>query len=219
MKHLFLTSSVQSVASNLATKLNLASKNSLVFITTASEPKEESGDLQWQEDDRQSLVDAGFQVSNYTITGKTKEALIHDLSTFDYIYLSGGDTFYLLDQSQKTGFIDVIRDFVNNKGKTYIGTSAGSIITGLACPDYLLNNSVMKDISSKFGYGFVPFVILPHWGSAAFREKYLDTRLALAYKEDQYPLVTLTDSQYIHIQDDRMIFVDVSKKIGVKGKK
>lgn len=215
MPHLFLTSSVSLVARDLVKKLDLSSRNSLVFITTASEPKEEQGDLQWQDDDRQSLIDAGFVVTDYTITGKTKETLIKDLEPFDYIYLSGGDTFYLLDQSQKTGFIDVIRDLINNKGKTYIGTSAGSIITGFACPDYLLSNSVMKDIANKFGYGFVPFVILPHWGSEDFREKYLGTRLALAYTENQYPLITLTDSQYIHIQDGQMTFVDVSKKMSL----
>ncbi len=213
MKHLILTSSVASVAHDIANKLDLSSKNSLVFITTPAEPKEEQGDLQWLADDRQSLVDAGFQVTDYTITGKTKDELIRDLQHFDYIYMSGGDTFYLLHQSQQTGFIDVIRDFINNKGKTYIGTSAGSIITGFACPDYLLSNSVMKDVDNKFGYGFVPFIILPHWGSEHFRKKYLGSRLKLAYKEDQYPLVTLTDSQYIHIQDDRMQFVDVKRDV------
>lgn len=212
MKHLFLTSSVGSVAHDIARKLDLSSHNTLVFITTPTEPKEEQGDLQWLADDRQSLVDAGFQVTDYTITGKTKTELLRDLQRYDYIYMSGGDTFYLLHQSQQTGFIDVVRDFILKQGKTYIGTSAGSIITGTACPDYLLSYSVMRDgVENKFGYGFVPFIILPHWGSEYFREKYLGSRLNLAYKDDQYPLVALTDSQYIHIQDDRMTFVDVKR--------
>lgn len=212
MKHLFLTSSVDSVAHDIAQKLDLSSHNALVFITTPAEPKEEKGGMQWLADDRQSLVDAGFQVTDYTITGKTKEVLFRDLDQYDYIYVSGGDTFYMLHHSQQTGFIDLIRDFVNNKDKTYIGTSAGSIITGVACPDYLLSNSAMKDVENKFGYGFVPFVILPHWGSEHFRERYLGSRLELAYKEDQYPMITLTDSQYIHVQDDQVEFVDVNRK-------
>lgn len=212
MKHLFLTSSVDSVAHDIAQKLDLSSHNALVFITTPAEPKEEKGDMQWLADDRQSLVDAGFQVTDYTITGKTKPELSRDLDRYDYIYVSGGDTFYMLHHSQQTGFIDLIRDFVINKGKTYIGTSAGSIITGVACPDYLLSNSAMKNVENKFGYGFVPFIILPHWGSEHFRERYLGSRLELAYKEDQYPMITLTDSQYIHVQDDRVEFVDVNRK-------
>lgn len=211
MKHLFLTSSVQSVAHDIAKKLDLSSGNTLVFITTPVEPKEEQGDLQWLADDRQSLVDAGFQVTDYTITGKTKNELLRDLDRYDYIYMSGGDTFYLLYQSQQTGFIDVVHDLILKQNKTYIGTSAGSIITGVSCPDYLLSNSAMKNVDNKFGYGFVPFIILPHWGSVHFRKKYLGSRLELAYKEDQYPLVALTDSQYIHVQDDRMTFVDVKR--------
>jgi len=210
MKHLFLTSSVQSVAHHIATKLDLSSKNALVFITTPAEPKEEHSDMQWQIDDRQSLVDAGFLVTDYTITGKTKSELIQDLHQYDYIYVSGGDTFYMLHQSQQTGFIDVVRDLVLKQNKTYISTSAGSIIAGYTCPDYLLSNSAMKDVANKFGYGFVPWIFLPHWGSKSFREKYM-MRLELAYTIDQYPLVALTDDQYIHVQDDRIEFVDVKK--------
>ena len=178
-----------------------------MFIDTAAEPEE--GDKEWLKNDRKALVDAGFEVTDYTITGKTKEELESYLSKFDYIYLSGGNTVYLLQQSQKTGFISVIRDLVNNKGKTYIGTSAGSIITGTKVPDYLFDESKDIKLEDLSGYGFVNFTILPHWGSEDFREKYLDKRLEKAFKKDQVPLLLLTDNQYVHVKNDHLEIVNI----------
>jgi len=209
MKTLFLTSSVNFVAHDIAKKLDLSSKNKLVFITTAAEPK--TGDKTWLSNDRQSLVDVGFDVSDYTISGKNLDQLKNDLMDYDFIYLSGGDTWYLLNQSKKSGFFILIQDLVNKKGKTYIGTSAGSIITGPKCPDYLLPDKEILETEKQKGYGFIPFIILPHWGSDSFRKKYLGGRLEIAYKNDQFPLVTLTDNQYIYINGNKYEFVDVSK--------
>lgn len=207
MKQLFLTSSVHTVAHDVVKRVDLSLGNKLVFIITASEV--EDGDKTWLANDRQSLVDAGFAVTDYTITGKTKEQLAKDLEVFDYLYLSGGNTLYLLQQSQKTGFFSLIQDLVNNKGKTYIGTSAGSIIAGEKCPDYLLENNETLEIENMDGYGFVNFTILPHWGSEVFKEKYLSQRLAIAYRTNQVPLLLLTDNQYVHVQGDQVEIIDL----------
>ncbi len=210
MKKIFLTSSVHAVAHDIAKKVDLSKGNKLVFIDTAAEVKK--GDKTWLKNDRRALVTAGFDVSDYTISNKTKSQLEKDLTTFDYIYLSGGSTFYLLQQSQKSGFVAVVKDLVLRKGKTYIGTSAGSIIAGKKCPDYLLGNEEILELENHNGYGFVNFTILPHWGSKDFRERYLGSRLEIAYKKDQVPLLLLTDTQYVHIQDEWAEIVDVSKR-------
>lgn len=207
MKNLFLTSSVHAVAHDIGKRLDLSIRNRLVFIMTAAEL--ETGDTTWLKNDRQALVDAGFKVTDYTITGKTLSQLKNDLQIYDFIYLSGGNTPYLLEQSQKSGFLSLVKDFVYKEGKTYIGTSAGSIITGPKCPDYLLDKR--SDIKNREGYGFVDFIILPHWGSKEFRERYLKSRMKIAYQRNQFPLVTLTDNQYIHIQGNEYEFVDVSR--------
>ena len=210
MKTLFLTSSVNAVAHDIAKKLDLSSKNKLVFITTAAEP--ESGDKSWLENDRKSLVDAGFDVSDYTITGKNGDQIEKDLVDYDFIYMSGGNTFYLLQQSNKSGFTELIKKFVYEIGKTYIGTSAGSIITGPKCPDYLLDEDEVLASEKQKGYELVNFTIVPHWGSSYFKELYLQGRLEIAYKIDQVPLLILTDNQYVWIRDDKIEIVDVTKQ-------
>lgn len=208
MKQLFLTSSVHAVARHIGKQLDLTSNNKLVFITTAVEP--EKGEKEWLKNDRQALVDAGFDVTDYTITGKNVVQLKQDLKEFQYIYLSGGNTLYLLHQSQKSGFITLVKDLINKEGKIYIGTSAGSIITGPKCPDYLLSTEEVIEIENQRGYEFVNFTILPHWGSENFREKYLTNRLQIAYKKDQVPLLLLTDNQYVHVLGDKFEIIDVT---------
>ena len=205
---LFLTSSIHAVGHDIAKKVDLSKANKLVFIDTASEPKGEREDLEWQKIDRQVLVDAGFVVSDYTITGKSRSELETDLEAFDYIYLSGGDTFYLLQQSQKSGFVSVIRELILEKGKIYIGTSAGSIIDGPKLLDYYGSEGVT--LEDRNTYGLVNFTLVPHWGSEGFKEKYLGGRIQMVYREDQVPLLLLTDNQYVHVQDGRMEIIDVS---------
>lgn len=205
---LYLTSSVHAVAHDIAKKEDLTKGNKLVFITTPAEPKEDGDDLEWLRNDRQALVDAGFEVQDYTITGKSRNQIETDLEKFDYIYMSGGDTLYLLEQSQKSGFVTLIRDLIENKGKIYIGTSAGSIITGGKLPEYYSDED--RELENKNGYGFVNFTILPHWGSEHFKEKYLGERLEITYKDTQIPLILLTDNQYIIVQDNQMQIVDLT---------
>lgn len=210
MKQLFLTSSIHAVAHDIAKRLDLSVNNNLVFITTPIEPV--TGDKTWVKNDRQALCDAGFKVTDYTITNKTIDQLKKDLSEYKYIYLSGGNTFYLLKQSQKSGFITLIKDLVNIEEKIYIGTSAGSIIAGPKCPDYLLSKEELVDGEKQKGYEFVNFTILPHWGTEHFKKRYLGERLEIAYEEDQVPLLLLTDSQYVHVQGDTSEIIDVTKR-------
>ncbi|MEK7169321.1 MAG: Type 1 glutamine amidotransferase-like domain-containing protein [Patescibacteria group bacterium] len=204
---LFLTSSVHAVAHDITKKANLSKAKKLVFIDTAAEIEE--GDKTWLKNDRQALMDAGFEVDDYSITGKSRNQLEIDLEKFDYIYLSGGNTSYLLQESQKSGFISLVKKLVQEKEKIYIGTSAGSIIAGPKIPEYLVDdNPKLEDTNA---YNLVNFTVLPHWGSEGFRELYLGKRLKIAYKKDQIPILLLTDNQYVYVQNDQSTIIDVKK--------
>jgi dipeptidase E len=206
-KHLFLTSSIHLVAQDIAAKLDLTQQNKLVFITTPAEAKLKD-DHVWEAVDRKALVDAGFAVSDYTITGKNKSQLESDLSGFDYIYVSGGDIFYLLKQAEASGFTEVVRNLILQQGKTYIGTSCGTIVAGPKPHAYLLEE--LNGDDSLKGFNFVNFLIIPHWGTAYRVNKY-QGRLDTTYRESYPPVVILSDLQYIEVTGENLKIIDLAQ--------
>jgi dipeptidase E len=195
---MFLTSSVAYVADHLY-KNFLADKGlkTVLFVDTAAEPKDVSGG--WLQLDIDSLKRQGYQVDRYTISGKKREEIEKKIDEYDILYMSGGHTAYLLHQLQATNSFDLIIEKVK-AGKPYVGTSAGSIICGPKLPDYFIEEDpALKDIACL---NLVNFTLIPHWGDADFKERYLGGRLATAYKEDQVPLVVLTDKQYVQVLED-----------------
>ncbi len=209
MKKLYLTSSVHKVASRIAKDFDLKNgKNKLVFVTTATEDKEH--DSSWVTNDRNSLIKAGFEVADYTIAGKKADEIRAFMNDYDFIYIEGGNTFYLLEKSQQSGFMEIIRDLILKDEKIYIGTSAGSIIAGKdTYPTLRLDDaSLAPNLKGYDGYGLVDFTILPHWGSKSFKELYLNRRLEHAY-EGNSQLILLRDNQYIEVKDDWYQIVEV----------
>jgi len=208
-KRLFLTSSVNCVAFDIAKHINKKGLK-LLFITTAAEVEE--GDLQWLDDDRNALVKAGFKVTDYTITGKTDGQIKKDIDSVDIIYFCGGNTFYLLEKIQQSGCAKTICDFVKN-GKIYIGTSAGSIVAGPDIyPTYRLDNAKKApDLKGYKGLGLVDFVIFPHWGNKFFKDLYLNRRLEHAYTTGN-KIILLTNRQYVLVEGEMYKIIEVKKK-------
>ena len=205
---LYLTSSVQKVAHALAKKIDKKGAK-LVFISTAAEVEE--GDLKWKEDDKQSLIDSGFDVTEYTITGQNKEEVKHFLKDFEIIYFSGGNTFYLLEKIQQSECRDVIIDYIKN-GKIYIGSSAGSVVAGPNIyPLRDLDNYLKApNLKGHEGFGLVDFVVFPHWGHEFFKEKYLKHRVIHTYNEEN-KIILLTNHQYIEVKDEWYRIVEVDE--------
>ena len=210
MKRLYLTSTVNFVAERLAKDLNpKAPNNQLAFILTATEDKHRT-DKSWIENDRNSLKKAGFEVFDYTIAGKTKDQIRKDLNDVGYLYVEGGNTYYLLEKAQQSGFVDLVKDFVLREEKVYIGTSAGSIVASRdTYPAIKLDDlSVAPNLKGYEGFGLVDFTVLPHWGSDTFKNGYLPDGIAHTYKGNS-ELILLRDNQYIEVKDDWYRIVEV----------
>ncbi len=209
MKRLYLTSSVNFVAKRIVKDLKPQKPNNkLVFISTASEV--EKGDLKWLENDKNSLKNVGFDVFDYTVTDKREVEIRSSLKNVNYIFVAGGNTFYLLEKSQQSGFIDVIRDFVLKENKIYIGSSAGSVI---ASPDiYPILNiddaSFAPDLKGYQGYDLVDFIVFPHWGNEIFKDKYLNQRLDHSFNGTSQTIF-LRDNQYVEVKDNWYRIVEV----------
>lgn len=79
--------------------------------------------------DVKQLEDLKFKVQEIDLKEYSQQSLYDLLSTFDVIWVSGGNTFYLLYWVRKSGFNKVIKQLLD-EGTVYVGVSAGSIIMG-----------------------------------------------------------------------------------------
>lgn len=197
MQKLILTSSSSQTIHSWMTQLEQSpTELSLVFIDTAQEL--EKGDKHWLDEDRQALIDVGFTVLDYTLTGKTQNQLEKDLAPFDVFFVAGGNTFYLLYQAQQSGFLQLISNPDNQK--TYVGSSAGSI---LVCPDidmiqFIDDPAQAPNLRSTVGANLVNYLVLPHWGNPVFQAGYAKS-LEKLY-QSKYPAVLLNDNQYLVVE-------------------
>lgn len=206
MKQLFLTSASNYVMEDLIkhlpkkpTELNLA------FINTAAEVEE--GDHWWVKAEKEKLLEVGFHIDEFSITGMTKDDILKKLEDKQVIYFCGGNTFYLLDQVIKTGCDEILREKINN-GVIYIGSSAGSMIVGkrIDLISTIDEKSKAPDLKST-GLGIVDLCILPHWGSEEFKDEYLEG-IESMYTEE-VKIVPITNRQYILINDDNIKIIEI----------
>ena len=117
------------------------------------------------------------------------------LDSCDILWLSGGNTFHLLDQVRKTGFDVWLKDNIDKK--VYVGGSASTIlmtpsIAVAAIPPGDENYLNLQDLT---GLGFVNFEIEPHCDQHRFKqvEEYSKTRPNAVYALDDLSALKIVD--------------------------
>lgn len=101
-------------------------KNKKVLYITTAVDGDKGTDKDWVVKEYKTILDLGISETNIHEYKIGDDINIDD---FDIIYMMGGNTIYLLDMIRKYNFDEAIKDFID-KGKIYIGSSAGSQILG-----------------------------------------------------------------------------------------
>ena len=199
MKRLFLCSSFADVANLLIDFANEDLKGKIIaFIPTAS--LTESIRF-YVKTGKKALEKVGMIVEEVEITQFSNEEISSILHKCDYIYITGGNTFFLLQELKRKGVDKIISEQVKS-GKLYIGESAGAII---ASPDteYMKNVNFdpiekapeLEDYSSL---GLVDFYTIPHYGNFPFKKK--GEKVIQLYNE-KLQLIPISNKQAIFIED------------------
>ena len=208
--NLFLASSIRDTGKDILKRVETITQNRrLLFISTASEG--EKGDLTWIDDDRKSLENHGFSVEKYTITGKNQKEIAEKLKIVGSVCVGGGNTYYLLHQVRKSGFDQVITEFVKN-GLIYIGASAGSLLAGTTVETSLDNPEVVPELTDYKGLNLIDVSIRTHWGNMEMQNRYrreMDRLYDMKQK-----MIFLRDNQYLHVKDDWYKMVSVVERTG-----
>ena len=170
MKKLFLTSSFVDVAEYLQPFLEdeLTGKK-ITFIPTASVPEEYKP---YVDNDRKAFEKLGLIIQELDVSTTATNQIKQVIEKNDYIYISGGNTFYLLQELKVSGADKIIVEELE-KGKPYIGASAGSIIMSkdIKYVEKMDDKKQAKKLSYFKALNIVNFYPLPHHTNEPFKNR------------------------------------------------
>ena len=170
MKEIFLCSYFAEVATLLPQSVptSLCGKT-VAFIPTASIHEDFN---QYVEEGREALASLGLTIKELEITQCEQKEIETVLRNCDCIYVSGGNTFFLMQELRRTGTDRLIVEQVE-KGKLYIGESAGAMVFA---PNIEYATKMDNHLSMTPGFndftalGIVNFYPVVHFKSYPFEE-------------------------------------------------
>jgi len=200
MKKMFLASYFTGVAKLLPVFAAESCKGKTVaFIPTASRVEKVNF---FVEAGKKAFEKLGCISDELEISQASADEIQSKLQSNDYIYISGGNTFYLLQELKRTGADKIIVEQIQ-KGKLYIGESAGSVV---AAPNIeyveLMDSKEMAEALTDYqAFGVVDFYPLPHHTNFPFKKAVEKTIAKYANALDLRPF---SNKQVITVLGDRV---------------
>lgn len=194
MKKLFLVSSFKDASVELPLFEKELQGKRITFITTASKVEKV---VFYVKSGRQALENLGLIIDELDISIATFKQIEEKVRNNDFIYVAGGNSFFLLQELKKSGADKIIIEEIN-KGKLYIGESAGAVVL-LKKIDYIQTMDSPKkalELLSFEGLDVIDFQPLPHFNNSPFSEitqkiieEYGETRALCPFNNQQVILV------------------------------
>lgn len=168
MKKIFLASSFRDVAAIFASFAGDLKGRTVTFIPTASAVEKV---VFYVHSGRKALEKLGLIVEDLEISTAASDEIKDKLKNNDFIYITGGNTFFLLQELKRTGADKIITEEVDS-GKLYIGESAGAMVASVDVEyaqkmDSIKKAPALKDYSAL---GLVNFYTVPHYNSIPFKK-------------------------------------------------
>ena len=210
MKKLFLSSYFSGVASLFpAFTNNICSGKKVVFIPTASNIEKVTF---YVDADKKTLEKLGLIIDELDISNTSYDEISTKISCADYVFVEGGNTFFLLQELRKSGADNLIIEHIN-KGKIYIGASAGSMILSkdIEYVKYMDNPNAAPDLNGNFtALSVVDFCIIPHFTNFPFKKS--AEKIVKEYSS-KLDLRAISNNQAIIVNGDAIeMITDESKK-------
>ena len=168
MKKLFLSSSFVDVAGLLPLFEKELTGKTVSFIPTASTVEKVTF---YVKAGKEALESLGMIVDVLDLSSENPDEIRRRIAANDCIYVSGGNTFFLLQELKRTGADAVIVRAVKG-GKLYIGESAGSIVASKNIEYIKAMDSSKKapELTNFDALGLTDFYTVPHVRNFPFKK-------------------------------------------------
>lgn len=199
MKKMLLVSMFQNVAGILkAVEPNLK-KKTVTYIPTASLVEKYGFFVRigkWK------LRRLGLVVEELDVSAASYETIKQALEKNDFIYITGGNTFFLLQELRKSGADQLLIDEIQN-GKLYIGESAGAIVVApnIAYSSKMDHAELAPELQDYSGLNLVNFYAVPHGQNWEFGAT---VQSIMKEYSTSLNLKVITDKQAILVEDDHV---------------
>ena len=151
---------------------------------------------------KKMLEDRGFDIDFISL--EETKYLGKRLEKAQAIYVTGGNTFYLLKAIRQSGFDKIISKLLDN-GVIYIGESAGSYV---ACPTIAMAHWKHQDadtvgLNDLTALNLVPFLVTVH-----YKDEF-EPIIRPKIDKCSYPVKILTDNQLLLIEKGKERLIEL----------
>ena len=169
----------------------------ILFIPTAANVEEYK---KYMHLTQKAFEDFGYEVENFDVSVFSEEIAKEKLSEAKIVFISGGNTFYLLQELKRKNLITYLKERIEN-GLLYIGESAGSVI---AAPDIeyasvIDDKTVATELDDYTGLNLVDFYIVPHFEEEPFVES---SRNTVELYKDKLDLKLINNKEAILVENN-----------------
>ena len=152
-------------------------------------------------------VQKAFSKINKKVIGlHTFENPEEALKTAEGIFAGGGNTFLLVTQLYENKVMEALAKVINN-GIPYLGTSAGSNITGISMQT--TNDMPIIYPPSFATLGVIPFNLNPHFLDSEPQSKHMgetrETRIKEFHSFNDNPVLGLREGSWLEVKGDKII--------------
>lgn len=205
MKRIFLTSVAANILKKIIRLIDVQNP-SVAFIANAADLY---SDKWFVEIDRDKFIELWFKIIDVDICKEKYDEILRKLESVDVIFIAGGNVFYLSQEMKKNGIDVLIKTLVEN-WKTYIWSSAWSV---LAWPDIGIVRNLddpkdATDLNSYEWMNLINYSIIPHCDNIKFKNK-----IEKIFKDNvnyKYPIIKLNDNQAVFIEWNKICFLEDS---------
>ena len=174
----------------------------ILFIPTATNVDEYKKYIHLTQ---KAFEDFGYEVENFDISIFSEEIAKEKLSEAKTVFISGGNTFYLLQELKRKNLTSYLKERIEN-GLLYIGESAGSVIVApdIEYASIVDDKTLATELNDYTGLNLVDFYIVPHFEEEPFVES---SRNTVELYKDKLDLKLINNKEAILVENNNFTII------------